>query len=112
MLPRRLVRLEAKGLIIKRTNESDRRSVLISLTRKGEGSIERVTPIVRDVNDILFQDVGLRGLVRAHIVARRLVANSGEARSHLRKVLTGPAKKPGRRTGGTATAAEKVQQIG
>lgn len=103
-------RLEAKGLLVKKSNESDRRSVLVSLTKKGEQSIERVTPIVRTANDMLFSDVSLRGLIRAHTVARQLVTNSVEAHAYLRKASVGPGRKPRRATANTM-GIEKTHQI-
>src|SRR6185437_6115486 len=50
-------RLIAAGLVIKRPNPDDGRSVLVSLTPKGETAVLAVTPLVREVNDSLFQDV-------------------------------------------------------
>lgn len=105
-------RLKAKGLVIKKSNLSDQRSVLVQLSRKGERHIERVTPYVRSVNDLLFQDVSLRGLVKAHIVAKKLVANSGEALAYLRQASRGSAKKPRRGAAARTAAAENVRQIG
>jgi DNA-binding MarR family transcriptional regulator len=100
-------RLKAKGLVIKKNNDNDRRSVLVFLSRKGEQSIERVTPIVRSVNDLLFQDVSLRGLVKAHIVANKIVANSGEALAYLRQASISPDAKPRRTPAGTSTHTAK-----
>jgi DNA-binding MarR family transcriptional regulator len=87
-------RLEAKGLLVKKENQSDRRSVLVSLTRKGENLIEQVSPIVRETNDVLFRDVPLKRLINAHVVAIRLVANSSDALTFLRKATVSTAKKP------------------
>ncbi|MBV8510259.1 MAG: MarR family transcriptional regulator [Xanthobacteraceae bacterium] len=86
-------RLEGKGLLAKRKHHTDRRSVLVSLTRNGEKLIERVSPAVRETNDILFRDVTLKGLISAHVVAIRLVANSSDALSLLRKATVSTAKK-------------------
>jgi DNA-binding MarR family transcriptional regulator len=77
-------RLEAWGLLTKRINVEDRRSVLVSLTPKGEREIERITPVVRETNDILFRNVGLNSLVKAHIMALKVVANSTDALVHVR----------------------------
>lgn len=86
-------RLESKGLLRKRENEIDRRSVLVSLTPKGEAEISRVTPFVREVNDILFRGIDLKGLTQAQRVARSIVTNSEDALSLVRK----------RRAAGSAT---------
>jgi DNA-binding MarR family transcriptional regulator len=50
-------RLIASALVLKRPNPNDGRSVLVSLTPKGESAVLGVTPLVREVNDLLFQDV-------------------------------------------------------
>lgn len=87
-------RLEAKGLLVKRSNESDRRSVLVSLSPRGIKEIERITPTVRETNDMLFRDVTLRGLINSHVVAKQIVANSDEALSHVRRVAAKASRKP------------------
>lgn len=51
----RLIRL---GLMVKRANADDRRSRLVSLSPAGEAAIAAVAPFVREVNDLLFEDVG------------------------------------------------------
>lgn len=79
-------RLEAKGLLTKRRNEADRRSILVTLTLKGEEKVGRISPVVRETNDILFQNVSVKSLISTHIVANKIVANSAEAYSHARKV--------------------------
>ena len=50
-------RLIALGYLTKRPNPRDGRSVLVSLSPKGESAVIAVTPVVRAANDILFQDV-------------------------------------------------------
>jgi DNA-binding MarR family transcriptional regulator len=50
-------RLMRRGLLTKRVNARDRRGVLVKLSRRGEAVLLRVTPFVRDVNDLLFADV-------------------------------------------------------
>jgi DNA-binding MarR family transcriptional regulator len=99
-------RLETKGLLSKRSNEADRRSILVTLTSKGEKEVERISPVVRDVNDILFQNIGVKSLINAHVVANKIVRNSADARSHARKAAANMArkaaqKKPKRQTGGS-----------
>ncbi|MBD0417425.1 MarR family winged helix-turn-helix transcriptional regulator [Oryzicola mucosus] len=85
-------RLEAKGLLAKRSNKTDRRSVLVSLTPKGEMEIARVTPVVRETNDLLFRNVGLNSLVKTHLMALKVVANSEEALVHVRHVAAATSK--------------------
>jgi DNA-binding MarR family transcriptional regulator len=50
-------RLIDKGLLVKEPNSRDRRSVLVRLTPKGEAAIRDVNPLLRRVNDRLFQNV-------------------------------------------------------
>src|ERR1051326_9034288 len=50
-------RLIDKGLLIKEANHRDRRSVLVRLSAKGEAAIRTVNPLLRRVNDRLFQNV-------------------------------------------------------
>src|SRR5262245_14467004 len=55
-------KLIAKGLLTKSANLHDRRSVLVRLTPAGEEAIREVTPLVRRVNDVLFQHVTAKDL--------------------------------------------------
>ena len=50
-------RLIDKGLLMKSANPKDRRGVLVRLTPKGEAAIHDINPLLRRVNDCLFQDV-------------------------------------------------------
>ena len=50
-------RLIGKGLLTKEANTRDRRSVLVRLSAKGEAAIRAVNPLLRRVNDRLFQNV-------------------------------------------------------
>ena len=50
-------RLISKGLLTKQANSRDRRSVLVRLSAKGEAAIRAVNPLLRRVNDRLFQNV-------------------------------------------------------
>src|SRR3954468_3831544 len=50
-------RLIGKGLLTKQANTRDRRSVLVRLSPKGEAAIRDVNPLLRRINDRLFQNV-------------------------------------------------------
>jgi DNA-binding MarR family transcriptional regulator len=50
-------RLIGKGLLTKTANARDRRSVLVRLSPKGETAIGAINPLLRRVNDRLFQNV-------------------------------------------------------
>src|SRR4051812_40943053 len=50
-------RLIGKGLLTKSANTRDRRGVLVRLTLKGEAAILDANPLLRRVNDCLFQNI-------------------------------------------------------
>jgi len=50
-------RLIRKGLLVKRPNKDDGRSVLVSLSPRGEAALIELAPFLRRVNDLLFQNV-------------------------------------------------------
>ena len=50
-------RLCRRGLLKKCENPDDRRSVLVRLTAGGEGSVRDLAPLMRGINDILFDGV-------------------------------------------------------
>ena len=78
-------RLTESGFLIKRPNQSDRRSVLISLSKAGERAVLNVSPFVRTINDILFAGINPKDLAVVHSVARKLVANSEHAMIELNR---------------------------
>ena len=78
-------RLERKKLLQKKPSPSDGRSVLVSLSPKGEREIARIAPLVRSVNDLLFKDVSAEALAVASDVARTIIANSEYATAELRR---------------------------
>jgi len=51
-------RLVNRGLLEKRDNPEDRRSVLVRLTAPGEQAVQDLAPFMRSINDILFDGVG------------------------------------------------------
>ena len=69
-------RLIDAGLLVKRPNDSDRRSVLVSLSKSGESAILTVSPFVRTVNDLLFAEISPHELAIVGKVARKLITNS------------------------------------
>lgn len=89
-------RLIEGGLLVKRPNESDRRSVLISLSRAGENAILEVSPFVRTVNDLLFAEISPHDLAIASKVARKLVTNSEFAMIELSRHRPNGAGRGGR----------------
>ncbi|HEY5798011.1 MAG TPA: MarR family transcriptional regulator [Bosea sp. (in: a-proteobacteria)] len=77
--------LMRKGLLIKRPNVADRRSVLVRLTKQGEGAVAGLAPFMRSVNDLLFQDVTREDMGRLREIFQRLLLNSENALAELRR---------------------------
>ena len=77
-------RLIRKDLLIKRPNKDDGRSVLISLSRKGEEAVRKVSPMVRSVNDFLFKDINREQLATVNNFAATLMNNSEFALAEIR----------------------------
>jgi DNA-binding MarR family transcriptional regulator len=78
-------RLMEKGLLTKSANMRDRRSVLVRLTPKGEAAIREINPLLRRVNDCLFQNVSRDDFA---VVARFLstfALNSENALAEIRR---------------------------
>jgi DNA-binding MarR family transcriptional regulator len=78
-------RLERKGLLRKRVNAHDRRGILVSLSKNGREAVERVAPLVRRVNDLLFENISRSQLEAAQHAARNLVKNAGRALAELKR---------------------------
>ena len=78
-------RLMEKGLLTKSANTRDRRSVLVRLTPKGEAAIREINPLLRRVNDCLFQNISREDFA---VVARFLstfALNSENALAEIRR---------------------------
>lgn len=85
----RLIKL---GLLQKRTNNEDRRSVLVQLSPRGEKTIRAVIPLVRSVNDQLFDGVTRDELQSILQFFRRFAANSEIALTRIKSDKV-PAKR-------------------
>jgi MarR family transcriptional regulator, organic hydroperoxide resistance regulator len=77
----RLIRL---GLLVKRPNVEDRRSVLVSLSPRGEEVVCEVTPLVRSVNDRLFAGMVKADIENARDFFKRFTANGELALAEIR----------------------------
>lgn len=77
-------RLIRKDLLIKRRNESDRRSVLISLSPQGEAAVESVAPMVRGINDLLFKNIDRKQFATVNDFVKTLLVNSEYAIAEIR----------------------------
>jgi DNA-binding MarR family transcriptional regulator len=68
-------RLIGMGLMIKRQNKVDRRSVLVVLSPEGHAEIERISPLMQGVNDILFDKIDYRDFQIVSRTMRTLILN-------------------------------------
>ena len=78
-------RLIDKGLLTKSANTRDRRSVLIRLSPAGEAAIRAVNPLLRQVNDLLFQDVSREDFAVVAQFLRTFALNSEYAFAAVRR---------------------------
>jgi DNA-binding MarR family transcriptional regulator len=78
-------RLIAKGLLTKSANERDRRGVLVRLTPKGEAAVLAINPLLRRVNDRLFQGVSREDFATVARFLATFTLNSEYALAELRR---------------------------
>lgn len=78
-------RLVRKGLLAKRVNRRDRRGVLVTLTPRGEAAVRKISPFLRQVNDLLFQDISRQELATVTRFLRMFVRNGEEALAEIRR---------------------------
>ena len=50
-------KLVMQGIVEKRSNEHDRRSLVLNLTKKGESLLKQVGPLRRRINDLMFRSL-------------------------------------------------------
>ena len=93
-------RLIEKGLLTKSANPRDGRSVLIRLSPAGEAAVRDVNPLLRRVNDLLFQDISREDFAVVAKFLRTLSLNAEYA--------TGRGAP--RRTRACAPIAQRVQR--
>lgn len=82
-------RLIRKGLLVKRPNESDGRSVLISLSPKGEAAVKEVSTMVRNINDLLFKNIDRKQFDVMNEFTNVLLTNSEYAIDQIRDSESG-----------------------
>lgn len=68
--------LARKGLLVKRAGTEDRRSVLVKLSPEGEAAVARVVPLIRKVNDLLFDEISRAQMDELKQIFTRLSHNS------------------------------------
>ena len=69
-------RLTRRGLLEKRPNAADGRSVLVSLSAEGRAVVDELAPYIRSVNDRLFDGIGAEDLARLGEILGRLAGNN------------------------------------
>jgi MarR family transcriptional regulator, organic hydroperoxide resistance regulator len=72
-------KLAKKGLLAKRPNPSDGRSVLVTLTARGRKALDAALPHIRAVNDVFFGKLGAEEFERLAAAAARIVEASPAA---------------------------------
>ena len=72
-------KLRASGLINKRDNPHDRRGVLLSLSADGVALLDRMLPMVSQLNDRIFGDLTRAEFATMHAVNDRLLDSTDEA---------------------------------
>jgi DNA-binding MarR family transcriptional regulator len=82
-------RLVRKGLLVKTTNQRDRRGVLVKLSHRGEAAVLRVAPFLRRVNDCLFAGVSRRDVAALDRFLRVFAHNGEEALAEIRQRARG-----------------------
>ncbi len=68
-----------KGLVLKLPNSEDGRSVLLSLTPKGEKTMNLIAPIRQEFNDAFFEGVSRQSLLAAEKFLTQVTENSERA---------------------------------
>jgi DNA-binding MarR family transcriptional regulator len=74
-----LGKLERAGFVIKRKSVLDRREAEVQLTDKGHALLNRLAPLLREVNKSLFAHVTYRDMTTAQRFFRLVIAHASEA---------------------------------
>lgn len=81
------------GLVQKNPNSDDGRSVLLSLTPKGEAAMNSIAPLRREFNDAFFVGITRQSMLAATKFLEAVTQNSEAALPLLRRALQKPAAK-------------------
>jgi DNA-binding MarR family transcriptional regulator len=76
-------KLAAEGILEKASDPADGRKVLLNLTSKGFGLLERMAPYQRRINDLLFERLDARRFREVRKLAEDLLASGDRAVSML-----------------------------
>ena len=74
-----LNKLQQVGLVEKRPSARDKRAIDLRLTQKGHALLDRLAPLLRDVNAALFAGVDLNGMRGAHGLFRAVIEQAPRA---------------------------------
>ena len=74
-----LGKLERAGFVAKRKSDLDRREAQVRLTDKGHALLNRLAPVLREVNESLFAHVTYRDMTTAQRFFRSVIADASEA---------------------------------
>lgn len=78
-------RLIGKGLLTKQPSTRDRRSVLVRLTPRGEAAVRAINPLLRRVNDQLFQNISRADFTTVSRFLQTFALNSEYALAEFRR---------------------------
>ena len=92
-------RLIRKGLLTKRVNARDRRGVLVKLSRRGEAALLEVSPFLRSINDLLFEEISRADFAVVSRFLRQFAANSERAVAEIGLVQRQRRMSNGRKSG-------------
>jgi MarR family transcriptional regulator, organic hydroperoxide resistance regulator len=82
-------RLVRKSLLAKRVNRRDRRGVLVTLSPAGETAVRKISPFLRQINDLLFQDIDRKELAAITGFLRVFLRNGEQALAEIRRRESG-----------------------
>jgi MarR family transcriptional regulator, organic hydroperoxide resistance regulator len=92
-----LGKLARAGLVTKRPNASDRRAVNVELTDKGHALLDRLAPLLREVNMSLFANIRYGEMLTVQRFFRLLIDQAPEA-IHIAGLHAAREARPARRT--------------
>lgn len=87
-------KLVKAGLVKKRTNDSDRRRVLLTMTPKGRRMLDDLVSIQAPINDALFDCLSADDFARLSSIMARLVGCGDRAVAMLAFMTAAPEQRP------------------
>lgn len=87
-----VAKLVKAGFVKKRTNASDRRRVLLTLTPKGQKMLDELAAILAPVNDALFDCLSAEDFIKISTIMTRLVSCGDHAVAMLAYMSASPPK--------------------